>query len=36
MPSTAAPSIAQLQREFQDLVAYVTGPETRAATAYEV
>ena len=36
MPSTAAPSIAQLQREFQDLVAYVSGPETQAATAYEV
>src|SRR5919202_1791192 len=36
MPSTAEPSIAQVRQQFQDLVAYVTGPETRTATAYEV
>ena len=36
MPSTAEPIIAQLQHQFQDLVAYVTGPETRASSAYEV
>ena len=36
MPSTATPIIAQVQREFQDLVTYVTGPATRASTAYEV
>jgi hypothetical protein len=36
MPSPAAPIIAQLQEEFQDLVSYVTGPASRAQTAYEV
>jgi hypothetical protein len=36
MPSTAEPMIAQVQQQFQELVAYVTGPETRASTAYEV
>jgi hypothetical protein len=36
MPSTAEPMIAQVQQQFQDLVAYVTGPETRSSTAYEV
>ena len=36
MPSTAAPMIAQVQQQCQELVAYVTGPETRASTAYEV
>src|SRR5215216_5025321 len=36
MPSTAEPISAQVQQQFQDLVAYVTGPETRASTAYEV
>ncbi len=36
MPSTAEPIIAQVQQQFQDLLAYVTGPETRTATAYEV
>jgi hypothetical protein len=36
MPSTAEPIIAQVQQQFQELVAYVTGPETRASTAYEV
>lgn len=36
MPTTTEPSIAQLHREFQDLVTYVTGPETRASTAYDV
>ena len=36
MPPTAEPIIAQVQQQFQDLVAYVTGPETRTSTAYEV
>ena len=36
MPSTAEPMIAQVQQQFQELVAYVTGPETRSSTAYEV
>ena len=36
MPSTAEPIIAQVQQQFQELVAYVTGPETRTSTAYEV
>jgi hypothetical protein len=36
MPSTAEPMIAQVQQQFQELVAYVTGPETRGSTAYEV
>jgi hypothetical protein len=36
MPSTAEPIIAQVQQQFQDLLAYVTGPETRSSTAYEV
>jgi len=36
MPPTAAPIIAQVQREFQELVAYVTGPQTHAVTADEV
>ena len=36
MPSTVEPIIAQLQEEFQDLVSYVTGPASRAQTAYEV
>ena len=36
MPSTAEPIIAQVQQQFQELVAYVTGPETRASTTYEV
>lgn len=36
MPSTAEPMLAQVQQQFQELVAYVTGPETRTSTAYEV
>lgn len=36
MPATAEPIIAHVQQQFQELVAYVTGPETRASTAYEV
>ena len=36
MPSTAEPIIAHVQQQFQELVAYVTGPETRSSTAYEV
>src|SRR5215216_3577986 len=36
MPSTTEPIIAQVQQQFQELVTYVTGPETRASTAYEV
>ncbi len=36
MPSTAEPIIAQVQRDFQDLLEYVTGPATRTSTAYEV
>ncbi len=32
MPSTAEPMIAQVQQQFQELVAYVTGPETRSST----
>ena len=34
MPSTAEPMIAQVQQQFQGVVAYVTGPETRPAPAY--
>jgi hypothetical protein len=36
MPSTVEPIIAQAQQQFQELVAYLTGPQTRAATAYTV
>jgi hypothetical protein len=36
MPSTAEPMLAQVQQQFQALVAYGTGPETRARTADEV
>jgi hypothetical protein len=36
MPSTAEPIIVEVQRQFQELVAYVTGPDTRASTAYDV
>ena len=36
MTSTAEPIIAQLRQEFEELLSYVTGPETRTATAYEV
>jgi hypothetical protein len=33
VPPTAAPIIAQVRQEFEALLAYVTGPETRASTA---
>ncbi len=36
MPPTAEPMIAQVRQQFQGLVAYVTGLETRASTADEV
>jgi hypothetical protein len=36
MASTAEASIADLRQEFEALLTYVTGPETRARTAYEV
>ncbi|HET9974723.1 MAG TPA: ISKra4 family transposase [Streptosporangiaceae bacterium] len=36
MPPIAEPMIAQAQQQFQELVAYVTGPQTRGSTAYEV
>lgn len=36
MASHADPSVAQVQQEFQALIAYVTGPETASSTAYEV
>ena len=36
MASHTAPSGEQIQQEFQDLIGYVTGPETASSTAYEV
>jgi hypothetical protein len=36
MSPTAEPSIAQVQQQFQELVTYVTGPQSRASTAAEV
>lgn len=36
MASHTAPIVEQVQQEFQDLVGYVTGPETARSTAYEV
>ena len=36
MTSTAEPIIAHLRQEFEELLSYVTGPSTRASTAYEV
>ena len=36
MASQADTSVAQVQQEFQDLVRYVTGPDTATSTAYEV
>lgn len=36
MSSTADSMIAQIETQFQDLLGYVTGPETAASTAYEV
>ena len=41
MPTTAEPcriviDHAQLQRDFQELLEYVTGPATRTSTVYEV
>lgn len=36
MSPTTEPIIAQVQQQFQELVTYVTGPATQAATAYEV
>jgi hypothetical protein len=35
MASTAATSIADLRQEFEALLTYVTGPETRQSTAYD-
>jgi len=36
MTPTAAPSIPQIQAQLRELVEYVTGPDSRAATAYQV
>jgi hypothetical protein len=36
MTSNPEPIVQQLQHEFQNLLAYVTGPEARARTAYTV
>jgi len=36
VPPAAAPIIAQLRQEFEGMLAYVTGPETRASTAEAV
>ena len=36
MTPTANQSILQIQAQFRELVEYVTGPDSRAATAYEV
>jgi len=36
MTSNADTSVQQIQQDFQALIAYVTGPETRAASAYTV
>jgi len=36
MTPNAATSVQQIQQDFQALIAYVTGPETRAASAYTV
>jgi hypothetical protein len=36
MTPTANQSIPQIQAQFRELVDYVTGPDSRAATAYEV
>lgn len=36
MASTVEVSIKQVHQQFQELVAYVTGPATRTSTAYEV
>lgn len=36
LPSPVETSVQQIQQDFQDLIAYVTGPDTRAATAYTV
>ena len=33
MASTTDPSVAQIQQEFQGLLAYVTGPLARTQTA---
>ena len=36
MTSNPEPIVQQLQDEFQNLLAYVTGPDARAQTAYSV
>ena len=36
MTSTPEPIVQQLHHEFQNLLAYVTGPEARLQTAYTV
>jgi len=36
MTSNVDLSVQQIQQDFQALIAYVTGPETRTATAYTV
>ena len=36
MTSNPEPIVQQLQHEFQNLLAYVTGPEARSQTAYTV
>ena len=36
MTSNSEPIVEQVQHDFQNLVAYVTGPDARAQTAYTV
>ncbi len=36
MTSNVDLKVQQIQQDFQALIAYVTGPETRTATAYTV
>ena len=36
MTSNVDLSVQQIQQDFQALIAYVTGPDTRTATAYTV
>ena len=36
MTSNVDLSVQQIEQDFQALIAYVTGPETRTATAYTV
>jgi hypothetical protein len=36
MPSNSEPIVQQLRQEFETLLAYITGPEAGAQTAYTV